>query len=83
VTRIGEIGTTLALTNNYHNISSQRATQGPNGVTTQKTAFFIVTAVKISKSYIKCIIIFSCLPEKNHIYFDVELGGALISAGKC
>jgi hypothetical protein len=39
VTRIGELGTTLAVTSNR---------QEPHGVTTQKTPFFIVTAVKTS-----------------------------------
>jgi hypothetical protein len=37
VTRIGELGTT------------QAALQEPHGVTSQKTPFFIVTAVKTSK----------------------------------
>jgi hypothetical protein len=40
VTRIGEIGTTLAVTSNRHK---------PDGVTSQKTTFFIVTAVKTLK----------------------------------
>jgi hypothetical protein len=38
MTRIGELGTTLAVTSNR--------LQGPHGVASQKTAFFIVTAVK-------------------------------------
>jgi hypothetical protein len=39
VTKIGELGTTQAATSNL---------QEPHGVTTQKTPFFIVTAVKTS-----------------------------------
>jgi hypothetical protein len=39
VTRIGELGTTLAVTRNR---------KEPHGVTSQKTPFFIVTAVKTS-----------------------------------
>jgi hypothetical protein len=41
VIRIGEIGTTLAVT-------KRRFLQEPHGVTSQKTPFFIVTAVKTS-----------------------------------
>jgi hypothetical protein len=41
VTRIGELGTTLAVTSN-------RSTLQRTGVTSQKTPFFIVTAVKTS-----------------------------------
>jgi hypothetical protein len=41
VTKIGELGTTQAATSN-------RFLQEPHGVTTQKTPFFIVTAVKTS-----------------------------------
>jgi hypothetical protein len=40
VTRIGELGTTLAVTSNRRT---------PHGVTSQKTPFFIVTTVKTSK----------------------------------
>jgi hypothetical protein len=40
VTRIGELGTTLAVTSNRRTL--------PHGVTSQKTPFFIVTAVKTS-----------------------------------
>jgi hypothetical protein len=39
VTRLGDLGTTVALTSNR---------QEPHGVTYQKTAFFIVIAVKTS-----------------------------------
>jgi hypothetical protein len=39
VTRIGELGTTLAVTSN------RRTLQEPYGVTYQKTVFFIVTAM--------------------------------------
>jgi hypothetical protein len=47
VTKIGELGTTQAATNNRR---TQRTSvlQEPHGVTTQKTPFFIVTAVKTS-----------------------------------
>jgi hypothetical protein len=42
VTRLGELGATLAVTSN------RRSLQEPHGVTSQKTPFFIVTAVKTS-----------------------------------
>jgi hypothetical protein len=41
VTRIVELGTTLA-------VNSNRFLQDPHGITFQKTPFFIVTAVKTS-----------------------------------
>jgi hypothetical protein len=41
VKRISELETTLAVTNNRGTLL-----QEPHGVTSQKTAFFIVTAVK-------------------------------------
>jgi hypothetical protein len=47
VTRIGELGTTLAVTNNLAT-SVGRFLQEPHGVTSQKTPCFIVTAVKAS-----------------------------------
>jgi hypothetical protein len=43
VTRIGKLGT-LAVTNR----NTRRRNTEPHGVTSQKTAFFIVTAVKTS-----------------------------------
>jgi hypothetical protein len=43
VARNGEVGTTLAVTSNRHAL---RFLQEPHGVTSQKTPFFIVTAVK-------------------------------------
>jgi hypothetical protein len=57
VTKIGALGTTQAATSNRRTLrSSQRTSippkrrflQEPHGVTTQKTPFFIVTAVKTS-----------------------------------
>jgi hypothetical protein len=42
VTRIVELGTTLAVINNRSTL------QDPHGATSQKTAFFIVAAVKTS-----------------------------------
>jgi hypothetical protein len=42
VTRLSELGTTLAISSN------RRFLQEPHGLTSQKTAFFIVTAVKTS-----------------------------------
>jgi hypothetical protein len=50
VTRIGVLGTTLAVTSNGRTLNSSetRFLQEPHGVTSQKTAFFIVTAVKTS-----------------------------------
>jgi hypothetical protein len=46
VTRIGELGTTQAATSNR--LTLLRNTKEPYGVTSQKTPFFIVTAVKTS-----------------------------------
>jgi hypothetical protein len=43
VTRIGELGTTQAAT-----LPKRQFLQEPHGVTSQKTPFFIVTAVKTS-----------------------------------
>jgi hypothetical protein len=52
VTRIGELGTTQAATSNRRTRTSfppkRRFLQEPHGVTSQKTPFFIVTAVKTS-----------------------------------
>jgi hypothetical protein len=46
VTRIGELETTIAVTSNR---SRLRRNTKPHGATSQKTPFFIVTAVKTSK----------------------------------
>jgi hypothetical protein len=53
VTKIGELGTTQAATSNRRMLRSQvppkrRFLQEPHGVITQKTPFFMVTAVKTS-----------------------------------
>jgi hypothetical protein len=49
VTRIGELGKTQAATSNRRTLRSvRRFLQEPHGVTTQKTPFFIVTAMKTS-----------------------------------
>jgi hypothetical protein len=49
VTRIGELGTTLALTSKRRTLRrNTKFLQEPHGVTSQKTPFFIVTAVKTS-----------------------------------
>jgi hypothetical protein len=49
VTRIGELVTTLATTINRRVVPPKRRfLQEPHGVTSQKTPFFIVTAVKTS-----------------------------------
>jgi hypothetical protein len=49
VTRIGELGTTLPVTSNRSTLRrNSRFLKEPHGVTSPKTAFFIVTAVKIS-----------------------------------
>jgi hypothetical protein len=56
VTRIGELGRTLAATSNRRTLQRNTNTtwywyfflQEPHGVTSQKTPFFIVTAVKTS-----------------------------------
>jgi hypothetical protein len=47
VTRIGELGTTLAV-NSVVPRSPIRVLQEPHGVTSQKIPFFIVTTVKTS-----------------------------------
>jgi hypothetical protein len=44
VTRIGELGTTLAVTNNRSSL--RRSFVEPHGTTSQKKVFFIVAAVK-------------------------------------
>jgi hypothetical protein len=46
VTKIGVLGPTQAATSNRRTL--RRNTKEPHGVTTQKTPFFIVTAVKTS-----------------------------------
>jgi hypothetical protein len=50
VTKIGELGTTLAVTSNRRTLRRNTVVVvvEPHGVTTQKTPFFIVTAVKTS-----------------------------------
>jgi hypothetical protein len=50
VTKIGELGTTQAATSNRRTLrrNTKWFLQEPHGVTTQKTPFFIVTAVKTS-----------------------------------
>jgi hypothetical protein len=48
VTRIDELETTLAVTSSRSTLRSRRFLQEPRGVTSLKTAFFIVTAVKTS-----------------------------------
>jgi hypothetical protein len=49
VTRIVELGTTLVVTSNRRTLRRNiKFLQEPHGVTSQKTPFFIVTAVKIS-----------------------------------
>jgi hypothetical protein len=53
MTRIGELGTRLAVTDNRRTLRrnippKRRFLQEPHGVTSQKKLFFIVTAVKTS-----------------------------------
>jgi hypothetical protein len=50
VTRIGELGTTLAATSKLRTLrrKNSRFLQEPHGVISQKTPFLIVTAVKTS-----------------------------------
>jgi hypothetical protein len=49
VTRIGELGTTLAVTSNRRMLQrNTKFLQEPRAITSQKTPFFIVTAVKTS-----------------------------------
>jgi hypothetical protein len=47
-TRIGELGTTLAATSNRRTLRRNTKYQEPHGVTSQKTQFFIVTALLTS-----------------------------------
>jgi hypothetical protein len=71
MTKIGELGTTQAATSNRRTLQrnifaayvggrqgppKRRFLQEPHGVTTQKTPFFIVTAVKTSNLTISCSI---------------------------
>jgi hypothetical protein len=62
VTKIGELGTTQAATSN-------RRTQEPHGVTTPKTPFFIVTAVKTSN--LTCLTFVSGECQSLSAVFDV------------
>jgi hypothetical protein len=50
VTRIGELGATLAVASNRRSYipPKRRFLQEPHGMTSQRTPFFIVTAVKTS-----------------------------------
>jgi hypothetical protein len=50
VTRIGELGTKLAVTSNRRRLrrNTKVFLTGPHGATSQKTSFFIDTAVKTS-----------------------------------
>jgi hypothetical protein len=66
VTRIGELGTTLAATNNRRTLRrnalvspKRRFLQEPHGVTSQKIPFFIVTAVKTSNLTITNVVVTS------------------------
>jgi hypothetical protein len=57
VTRIGELGTTIAITSNQNTTACEcqllvTATE-PQGITSQKTAFVMVTAVKTSNLTLK------------------------------
>jgi hypothetical protein len=53
VTRIVELGTFAVTSNRRRYVPTKRGIlQEPHGVTPQKTAFFLVTAVKNLKSYI-------------------------------
>jgi hypothetical protein len=65
VTKIGELGTTQAATSNRRTLRSvRRFLQEPHGVTTQKTPFFIVTAVETSNLTLetKCLHAFKLSP---------------------
>jgi hypothetical protein len=58
VTKISVLGTTLAVTSNRWKCQvrpKRRFLQEPHGITSQKTAFFIVTAVKTSSLYVTCL----------------------------
>jgi hypothetical protein len=48
VTRIGELGTTLVTPSVVPSSLKRRFLQEPHGVTSQKTPFFLVAAVKTS-----------------------------------
>jgi hypothetical protein len=48
VTRIGELGTTLAVTNNRRTLRRNTGSYNSHTAVTTKTPFFVVTAVKSS-----------------------------------
>jgi hypothetical protein len=62
-TRIGELGTTLHAAKKYEVYlrSMRRLLQEPHGVTSQKTPFFIVIAVKTSNLTMK-----ECFRARGH-----------------
>jgi hypothetical protein len=82
VTRIGGLGTTLAVTSNRRFLSpwwwrryvppKRRFLQEPHGVTSQKMAFFIVTAVKTSNLTLH-VEVFHCSVPYNHTAVSREL----------
>jgi hypothetical protein len=58
VTRIGGAGTILAATSNRRTLRKiRRFLQDPHGVNSQKTPFFIVTAVKTSNLTAECVVL--------------------------
>jgi hypothetical protein len=57
VTRIGELGTTLAVT------SKRRTLQEPHGVTSQKTLFFMTGQLIMSRIVIVIFLIMNELPH--------------------
>jgi hypothetical protein len=63
VTRIGELGTTLAVTSNRLTLrrnTNCRFLEEPHGVTSQKAPFFIFTAVKTSNLTILPLYSYQC-----------------------
>jgi hypothetical protein len=63
MTKIGELETTLAITSNWRML--RRFLQEPQGITSQETAFFIVTAAKTSNPATLSFLLFHWLRNTN------------------
>jgi hypothetical protein len=98
VARIGELETTLAFISNRNTLGyiplKCRSLQEPHGLTSQKTALFIVTAVKTSSlaDIMKTMITFPLLQTNKVLVFTenysllertAQFGGKYKSQSKC
>jgi hypothetical protein len=72
VTRIGELGTTLAVTSNRRMLRRNISLQEPRGVTSPKTPFLIVTAVKTLKCYFSVLFVGLKPAPNNKDVFNAE-----------